>query len=61
MKTWHAWAFLIVAAVIWAYLGRWVLVMAAIYFLFRGWLWLCRRYPLLGWFIIGFIRGLMRR
>jgi hypothetical protein len=32
---------------------------AAIYFGLRGWLWLCRRYPLLAWFVFGFLRGLL--
>jgi hypothetical protein len=26
-----------------------------------AWLWLCRRYPLAAWFVLGFIRGLFGR
>lgn len=58
MKTWHTFAFLIIAAVIWWWLGRAVLVFAACYFLFRFWMWLAWRHPMVVWFIIGFVRGL---
>jgi hypothetical protein len=58
MKTWHTFAFLIVAAILWWWLGKWLLVFAATYFLFRGWMWLGWHYPKVTWFIIGFIRGL---
>jgi hypothetical protein len=35
------------------------LLAVGIAYLFRGWLWICRRHPLLGWFILGFVRGLL--
>jgi hypothetical protein len=36
-----------------------IFLICAVYFLMRGWLWICRRHPLLGWFILGFVRGLL--
>jgi hypothetical protein len=61
MKTWHAFAFLIVTAVIYYYAGKLILIIAALYLLLRAWLWLCRRYPLVAWGVLGFCRGLFGR
>ena len=36
-----------------------IFLMAAIWFLGRGWFWLCRNHPLVAWFTLGFIRGLL--
>jgi hypothetical protein len=58
MKTWHTFAFLIVAALVWYYLGRLAIVLVACFFLFKFWMWLAWRYPLVVMFIIGFFRGL---
>lgn len=35
-----------------------ILLLVGAFYLLRGWLWLCRRYPLLGWFVFGFVGGL---
>lgn len=58
MKTWHAFSFLIIAAIAYYYAGKLILVLAALYLLFRGWMWLGWHYPGVVWFIIGFFRGL---
>lgn len=58
MKTWHLFAWLIVTAITYYYVGKLILLGVAIYFLFRFWLWLGRNHPAVCWFIIGFIRGL---
>jgi hypothetical protein len=60
MRTWVLFAWLIATAVIWWWFGKWVLFFAGIYFLFRFWMWLAWRYPMVVWFIIGFVRGLIR-
>jgi hypothetical protein len=36
-------------------------LIAAIGFTWVGFAWLCRRYPLVAWFVLGFLRGLFRR
>ena len=36
-----------------------IFLICAIYFLIRGWLWLCRRHPLVAWFVFGFVEGLL--
>jgi hypothetical protein len=36
-------------------------LIATIGFPWWGFAWLCRRYPLVAWFILGFLRGLLRR
>ncbi|MBO4228371.1 hypothetical protein GRB70_39355 [Bradyrhizobium neotropicale] len=48
------------AAVLWPY-RHFIFLGCAIYFLGRGWFWLCRRHPMAAWFILGFVRGLFRR
>lgn len=60
MKTWHTFAFLIITAIVWWWFGKWILFFAAIFFLFKGWMWLAHRHPHVVVFIIGFIRGLIR-
>jgi len=55
---WPLFVWLIATAIVYAYIGKLVLLVAAIYFLFKGWMWLGRRHPHVAWFIIGFIRGL---
>jgi hypothetical protein len=45
LKSWHAFAFLIVAAVLWYYFGRLILVVAAVVLIIRGWVWLTFRFP----------------
>jgi hypothetical protein len=44
-------------ALVWPLHQLILLVVGAVY-LFRGWLWICRNHPLLGWFLFGFARGL---
>jgi hypothetical protein len=34
-------------------------LIAAVGFALVGWFWLCRRYPMVAWFILGFLRGLL--
>jgi hypothetical protein len=55
MKTWHAHAFVIVTAIALYYLKWPLLILAAIWLLIR----LCRRHPMLAWFTLAFIRGLL--
>ena len=60
----HDWMALIVTvciiAVAWP-LRHVIFLIAAIYFLLRIWLYICRHHPLLGWFLLGFLRGLLGR
>lgn len=58
MKTWHLFAWLIVTAVIYYFVGKLILFFVACYFLFRFWLWLGINHPAICWFLIGFFRGL---
>ena len=45
-------------AVFWPY--RHVILLAVgIYYLGRGWFWLCRNYPRTAWFVFGFLQGLL--
>jgi hypothetical protein len=37
-----------------------ILLLLGAAYLLRGWLWLCRKHPLLAWFCWGFVRGWMR-
>jgi hypothetical protein len=46
-----------ITAVLWEY-RHIIFLIAACWFLLRGWLWLCRRHPLVAWFLICFLRGL---
>jgi hypothetical protein len=32
-----------------------------LYLVGKGWFWICRRHPLVGWFIFGFLRGSLGR
>ena len=59
MKSWHCFAFLIVTAITYYYIGKLILLIVGCYLLLRGWLWICRRYPLLAWFLYCFTRGLL--
>jgi hypothetical protein len=36
-----------------------IVVSIAIYLAIRGWLWLCRAHPLIGWAAFGFLQGLL--
>jgi hypothetical protein len=36
-----------------------ILLIVAVYYLGKGWLGLCRRHPLVAWFTLGFIQGLL--
>jgi len=59
MKTWHAFAFLIVTAVA-LYFAKWpILLIAALVGFFRGLFWLCERYPRTMLVIAALVRGLM--
>ncbi len=58
MSSWTAFAFLIITAVVYYYIGKLVLILVAAYFLFRAWLWIGWHYPAVTWFLIGFFRGL---
>ena len=49
-----------ITAVLWEY-RHIIFLIAACWFLLRGWLWLCRRHPLVAWFLLGFLRGLFGR
>ena len=40
-------------------LQQWILIGIAL--MGRGWFWLCRRRPLVAWFVLGFLRGLLGR
>ncbi len=61
LKTWHAFAFLIVTAVV-MYYAKWpILIIAAIVGIIQVWALLARRYPKTMWFLLGVFRGLMRR
>ena len=54
-------AFLLIAAVLWYFLGRLILFIAAFVLLIRGWLRVCRRFPRTALFFYGFARGLFGR
>jgi hypothetical protein len=61
MKTWHAFAFLIVTAIA-LYCAKWpILLIAALVGFFRGLYWLCDRYPRTMRVIVAIFWGLMRR
>jgi hypothetical protein len=47
-----------ITAVLWEY-RHIIFLAAACYFILRGWLWLCRRHPLIAWFVFGFLQGLL--
>ena len=38
-----------------------LMIGTTIWAVFTIWLWICRRFPLLGWFLFGFLRGLLGR
>ncbi len=61
MKTWHAFALLIITAVaihyLWPFRHLIILIGIGIVAL-NAWLWLCRRFPRTAWFLYGFARGL---
>lgn len=59
MKTWHAFAFLIVTAVLWYYAGKLILVIAGLVLFFRLWWFLCERYPRTMFTITAFLSGLL--
>jgi hypothetical protein len=59
MKTWHAFSFLIITAVLLYYAKMPILVIAAIVIAINVWLWLCRRYPRTMLFVFWFLRGLL--
>ncbi len=56
-------AMILIAGVMWwregfyagSLLQQWVLIGIAVYVVESVWLWLCRRHPLVGWFIFGFL------
>ena len=60
----HDWMALIatacLTAVLWQFRHVFFLI-CAVWFLGRTWFWLCRRHPLVGWFLLGFLRGLLGR
>ena len=59
MKTWHAFAFLIITAVA-LYFAKWpILLIAALIGFFRGLFWLGERYPRTMFIILAIVRGLM--
>ena len=61
MKSWHAFAFLIVTAVALYFLKWPILIGAALVGFFASYSWLCRRFPRTMFVIGGFIRGLLSR
>jgi len=60
LKSWHAFAFLIVTAIAWYYVGRLILFVVAVVLFIRGWLWLNFRFPKTFIFINYFIAALLR-
>ena len=65
MKTWHAFAFLIITAVALYYAKTPLLILAAIVGIFRALRWLEVRYPRTTYYVLAFlssfIRGLLGR
>lgn len=47
-----------IAPILWEY-RHVIFPIVVIYVLSRVWFWLCRRHPLVAWFIFGFIQGLL--
>lgn len=47
-------------AIAWPY-HKLILLVVGVAYLLRAWLWLCRTYPLVAWFVFGFVRGLLDR
>jgi hypothetical protein len=47
-----------ITAVLWEY-RHIIFLIAACYFLLRGWLWLCRKHPLVALVLFGFLQGLL--
>jgi hypothetical protein len=58
LKSWQCFAWLIVRAVTYYFLGKILLVIAAIVALVRAGSWFCRRFPRTAWFGFGLTRGL---
>ena len=52
MKPWTPFVFMLVTAAVYYYVGKLILFIAAVVAVFWAWLWLCRRYPMVGWFIL---------
>ena len=46
-----------ITALLWEY-RHVIFLIAACWFLLRGWLWLCQHRPLVAWFLLGFLRRL---
>jgi hypothetical protein len=54
-------ALIIAYAAIYTALLPFVMIGGTVTLLWIGWLWLIRRHPLIGWALLGFIRGLPTR
>jgi hypothetical protein len=57
LKTWHCFAWLVVTAIVYYYLGKLILFVAAIVLLVNRWVWFCRRYPRTAWSLRARITG----
>ena len=58
-QTWHLFAWLIVTAVVYYYVGKLVVVLFLCWLALIGWLWFARRWPRIALLLAFLLRGLL--